>query len=157
MIPTDSIPQINEQALSLWQEPTLSPPMYGGSGWAFLLATFSLLTIILIFWWIRRYRKNLYRREALYAISQLDYSLEALNKLHRILKSTAIYALGPEVKQMTGREYTRILIKAYPSWKITPMEYETLEQSRLRNQIPEKEAFNLHVIQIKNWILHHGV
>ncbi len=146
-----------EEIQSLWVEPTLTPQTYGGMGWKVVAIVSGILAVILLIWALRKHRKNKYRRHAIKALNQLDYSLEALDKAHRILKATAIHALGPELKPETGRTYVRALKKAYPHWKITPLEYESFEKRRLQNELPEREAYDLHLLQIKNWIQHHGV
>uniref|UniRef100_UPI0025E86600 DUF4381 domain-containing protein n=1 Tax=Algoriphagus sp. TaxID=1872435 RepID=UPI0025E86600 len=65
-------------------------------GWAILGGLFTLCLLILVFFLIKRYLNNRYRREALVALQEIESNRQAFPQIFVILKSVAIQVFGRE-------------------------------------------------------------
>ena len=85
-------------------------------GWYVLSGLLLLFVALLFFTWLKRYRKNAYRREALKTIARIEqHSLNQnegnqLNDIWVLLKLVAIEAFGrQEVAQLYGDDWLEFL------------------------------------------------
>ena len=85
-------------------------------GWYVLCLLFVLVAIFLFFRWLKRYRKNEYRRNALKSIASIEQNSQSqheayqLNDIWVLLKLVAIEAFGrQQVAQLYGNDWLEFL------------------------------------------------
>ena len=95
-------------------EPDPIPFTFETIGWKILGVVLVLIAIFGFYKWLKLYKKNAYRREALKQISLVEVgsltSQEQLNQLNIILKQVAILAFGREqVAELFGENWLLFL------------------------------------------------
>lgn len=135
---------------------------FNTAGWYFLGILTLVVLSLAIFYWIRHYRENTYRREAINEINQLNISssqhemLQRLSELLTILKLVALKTYGrKEVASLHGKPW--LLFLDSKTKNISFSEFEPVISKATYQSIPlnieELEALkNLS----KKWIQNHA-
>lgn len=131
-------------------------------GWYVLGIFILLVAISLLFKWLKGYRKNAYRREALKSISEIEQNSQSYNDANLLkdilvlLKLVAIEAFGrQQVAQLYGNNWLEFLES---KGKNTPFtDYEQHIVNTLYDTIPVEQKETGTLIELsKQWIRTHA-
>ena len=129
----------------------------------YVLSIFLLLVAILLFFkWLKRYRKNAYRREALKTLSEIEQNSQShneanlLNDILVLLKLVAIEAFGrQQVAQLYGNDWLEFLDSKGKNTTFTY--YKQHIGNTLYNAIPVDLKESKALIDLsKQWIVTHA-
>lgn len=162
----DTIPKIDpdtEAALRSLADIVTPPPvswMPQTWGWV-LLAVLAWSLIMLLAWrWLKRWRKNRYRREALRLLRNLDRD-QLCDGVPELLKRVALAAWPREhVAHLSGKEWVEFLAAAAPGNKVGQQLAALLAEDEYksgRNPAPPPKLAGDLIASAALWIEKHHV
>lgn len=124
-------------------------------GWKILATLILILTGLVLFLLIRRYRHNKYRRMALTQLSKIE-DPSRLPEIFILIKSTAIQTFGREkVGALFGDSWLEFLDQTGKSGKFSPFS-KTILKSIYSDEHPQSPEFQQIKSQASNWISTHA-
>ncbi len=125
-------------------------------GWSVLAVLLVLILILIVFFQIRKYIRNKYRREALIELESINGNTTAFNQTFVILKRVAIRVFGREkVGPLYGKEWLGFLEKT--GRRVSLVNFEEQIYSSMYNEkelaVKEKEEI---ILNAKKWIKTHA-
>lgn len=125
-------------------------------GWYILAGIILMFGLVVVFWQIRKYLKNRYRREALQELKYLENATGVFPQLFVVLKRTAIHAFGREqVAYLYGKEWLSFLEKTGKDVRMT--DYHPLISRAIYAGIElEQETQRAILLSAKKWIRTHA-
>lgn len=122
-------------------------------GWYILFFLLIIISLFLIFKWIKKYRKNAYRRNAVKNINKLAQN--NLDELLIILRLTAIETYGREnIAGLYGKDWISFLDSKVKN----PLfeNYETVvEEFTYKEIVPKNAQIQEFTLNTKKWIKNH--
>ncbi|PZX48520.1 DUF4381 domain-containing protein [Algoriphagus chordae] len=125
-------------------------------GWPILGGLILVGLLIAFYFWLRSYKRNHYRREALKkldSIRQADQTLE----IFVVLKQAAMHAFGREkVGDLTGNDWLAFLEKTGKGVRI--LSQEDAIQTAIYKSVPLSVEAQHHILSnAKKWVRTHAV
>jgi len=131
-------------------------------GWYVLVIFLLLVAVFLFFKWLKRYRKNAYRREAIKTITRIEQNslnrneANQLNDTLVLLKLVAIEAFGrQEVAQLYGDEWLEFLESKGKNTPFTHYKQYIAKTLNVTISLDPKETRTLIELS-KQWINTHA-
>jgi hypothetical protein len=125
-------------------------------GWYIMAGVLLTAIIMTLFFRIRKYIKNLYRREALKELAALNNSKIAVPEIFMILKKTAMYAFGREhVGALYGKAWLTFLDKTGENVQLTNY-HEQISSAVYNEKALDPEIQKIIISNAKNWIRTHA-
>lgn len=127
---------------------------FNSPGWYLVGGILLLFAVLLFFRWLKLYRKNAYRREALKTM--LNYERTSLNDILILLKQVAMKTYGrQQVAQLYGSQWLEFLES---KGKNTPFtQYANCIESSLYESAGKKMKETKELIELsKTWIKTHA-
>ncbi|MCI1001980.1 MULTISPECIES: DUF4381 domain-containing protein [Ochrobactrum] len=124
-------------------------------GWALVAVLLLLGLAILLFRWVKRYRRNAYRREALQILENISNTAPA-TEIAELLKRTALSAFPrADVAALSGGQWVAFLESHSPA----PLGTNLKAFLKGREYEPDQQANDMPVIvnQARLWIERHHV
>ncbi|UXX78777.1 DUF4381 domain-containing protein [Reichenbachiella carrageenanivorans] len=148
--------EVEDIALQGLYEPPPVAFTFETVGWSVLVGLIVLILVIVIFFQIRKYIHNRYRREAIQEIEALDLDQTPLRTSLMIIKRVAIQVFGREqVGALHGRVWLEFLEKSAKGVQFA--RYEADIQLALYADQPVDETTQQEIISnAKKWILTHA-
>ncbi len=136
-------------------EPPSVPFTFDTIGWKVLGCLILVSLVIFMFYQIRRYVRNQYRREALQVLSQIESGSD-MSRIFIILKQVAIQVFGrSEVAHLQGKDWLAFLDKTGKNVEFQPLGghiakilYENIEV--------DKDTQQQLLTQSQRWIKTHA-
>ena len=131
-------------------------------GWYLVAGLLLIVAVLIFFRWLKHYRKNDYRRDALQAIARIEQNAPSqndanqLNDIWVLLKLVAMETFGrQQVAQLTGNDWLEFLES---KGKNTPFtSYKQHIVNTLYNTIPVDPKETGALIELsKQWIRTHA-
>ncbi len=131
-------------------------------GWYLVAGLFSLLAILLFFRWLKQYRKNGYRREALKTLAEIEHysqnqkELIQLNDIWVLLKRVAMETFGrQQVAQLYGNDWLEFLESKGKNTPFTSCKQHIVNTLYDTIEVDPKETKALIELS-KHWIRTHA-
>ncbi|TAJ15502.1 DUF4381 domain-containing protein [Marinilabiliaceae bacterium JC017] len=131
-------------------------------GWYVLGSVLLLAVLIFIIRYYIRYRRNRYRREALFWMEQMQLSGQSLQvqvtSLNRLLKQVAMHAYGREiVVSLTFDAWYNFLCQSSRQSIFDKGLFKTVQKGLYDAAQLNTETVNIFFTQSRNWIKKHDV
>ncbi|SFU02247.1 protein of unknown function [Algoriphagus locisalis] len=125
-------------------------------GWAILGGLLMMGVLVILFFAIRKYLRNRYRREALEALAKLETDQNSFPQVLVILKRVAMQVFGREkVGTLYGSSWLSFLDKT--GKQVALLKYEKqIEALIYQDKIPDDAARREILVQAQKWIKTHA-
>ncbi|UZD21838.1 DUF4381 domain-containing protein [Algoriphagus halophytocola] len=156
----DSLLQQAQQLPSADLGPIYEPPpvefSFETTGWAILGGMFLLGVLVILFFMLRHYLRNRYRKEALTSLYEIESDASAFPKVFVILKRVAIQVFGREkVGSLHGNSWLGFLDKTGKDVRLLQFE-EQISALIYQDRIPDQEVRKEIMSQAQKWIKTHA-
>jgi len=152
---TDSL-QLQTAQLEALYEPPSVPFTFETVGWEIVGLLLVLILVVAAAFWVRRYIRNRYRREALKQLKQYQAGSWQVEQVYLVLKQSAIHAYGRTTAgKLYGSDWLKFLEDSGKDVQLLKYEPE-LSAAIYRNQSLSSETARNFLENAKTWIITHA-
>lgn len=158
----DSLSVQKELDLGAIYEPEAIPMTYDSVGWYVVFSVLGLALIIILYWLIKRYKKNAYRRQASTMLAKIQEKFyakedfECINEAMVLLKYVAITTYGRDVvAHLSGSDWLQFLDEKRKLEAFVPLAdliHAALYQNKVTDSVQAKHFFSV----THKWIKTHA-